>query len=296
MRAEEGNGLVADPLAGPEPDLIRAAPPHFSPDVGTQLGVGFGAQRRVLPRHQCRQILDNPRQFHVRITGIGISRLLCRAHLCLASPCVDPRRCGLIKEEGAPEQSLDRLIDTAPECVDDPLQPPNSRRPAFYRIKAVVDGLLTRDIGYRAKDCPDKAGQLCLARFGQTHRAKARLWINIDKAAIHLAPGRAVAQRLYRRFERRVREDGAVDHHRILWSLPSRQNAREERIAAWPSALSSGQNAVYFSDRKGRERTRETGRRARRKGEFGGVGKAGVRSVLAKRECQPMLIFRAIDR
>ncbi len=132
----------------------------------------------------------------------------------------------------------------------------------------------------------------------------SRIWdrarVDVDEAPVDLPPGRAFAQRVDRRAERRVGEDRTVDQHRRIERVRrrlSRQDTAQEGAPAGPCEPPLLQHAVQLADHEGREGARKTGRRSRREGEFRQGCQGGKRpAMVRKADHQAMLGLHHLGR
>ena len=159
------------------------------------------------------------------------------------------------------------------------------------RLQIVADRLLARDFGYRADDRLEEARHL---RRGRAElEARAGRGVDIDEAPVDLALGRALAQRVHRRAERRIDQHRSVDQHcgvdRVGGEL-ARQRAFEKRIARRPTQAAFREHPVKLSDAERRERAGKARCRARGEGQFGRIGER-ARAMVGKWDDEPVLGF-----
>ena len=230
------------------------------------------------------------------VGGIGIAGLARRRG---RAPWPARRRAapgvGLVEEEARADRALDRRLDLGPHRLDDPPQPPDPRRHPLDRLEIVADRLLARDVGQRAED---GARRSPAARPSPSpvrrHALHAGLGIDIDEAAVDLAPRRPLLERRDRRAERRVGEHRAVDQHRLLGlaAAPRAGAGRgrgRRRGPARPARASRGTGRARRPGRAGRRRgsSRSRGRRRRARPDRRGGAPSPPGSL--EGEGQPML-------
>ncbi len=104
----------------------------------------------------------------------------------------------------------------------------------FDRLEIVADRLLARNVGKRAEDGGEEARGLHVAGsadIGELDALHARLGIDIDEAAVDLAPGRALLKRRDGGPEGRVGKHRAVDQDgrfRVAQRMAARHGPGEE--------------------------------------------------------------------
>jgi hypothetical protein len=103
---------------------------------------------------------------------------------------------------------------------------------------------------------------LCLAGRVEAYPFDPRLGIEVNEAAVDLAPRRPALERVNGRTEGRVGKDGAVDQHGLVdvaIGVVAGQGAGEERLAARPGFPALGQGGVELADLEGRKSAGEAG-------------------------------------
>ena len=262
MIAEEINRLFARPAAH-----RRYA---IQPDCGEMGGQMIG--NRLWPgQHQfgragvdqISQRIDNPGEFDLRITVIGIAGLFCRRLLGLASPAGEPANRRPVKKQRPAEQLADRFLHLWPQGVDNHPQPGQMARMAGDLIEVVPHRLFARDGGKRAEDHREKPRR---AGIVTRHAANfVRPGVDIDKAPIHLTLGRAIAQHVHGLGKWRVDQHRTVDQrYPVGFAAPGvfGHHPGDKRLAPGPRDPAFRCKPIDLAQLQGGKSARKAGRGA----------------------------------
>jgi hypothetical protein len=114
-------------------------------------------------------------------------------------------------------------------------------RTAFDGVQAIADWLFARDVRCCAENSGEKprglARSIAVFASAQPKARHSRLWVDIDKAPVHFAAGRAVAQCVNGLFKRRIGQHRSVDQECVLGGSSRellRQYPFQKRVAPAP--------------------------------------------------------------
>ena len=265
---------VVEPARGHGGGDVRANP---APALRPRLAAGM--------MQQIGNRLDHAGDLQMAISGIAIASTFRRCRLRALPPRGQPCLRRRIEEQRIAKQRLDLLFDLGADAGNDRPHPLDLARAFGDLFQIVANRLLAGEFGNRADDRLKEAGGLGVGGAEVDRAAGVR--IDIDEPPVDLAARGAFAQRLDRRSEGCIVEHRAIDQHCALGGVRgelARQDASEERRALRPGFLARREHAIELADHEGRESAGEARRRARGKGEFGGVGEAFTgQPVIAER-------------
>ena len=185
-------------------------------------------------------------------------------------------------------------------------QPARPGRNRLDRAQAVADRLLARNIGEGAQDGAEKAGRLAGHCAIVVHPG---LGIEIDKAPVHLAMRRPLAQGGQRRAKGPVVEHGAIDQVDAFRVRAAGQHPIDEGLPPRPVFAAAGEHVVDLGNSCRREGAGKARRGAGRKHQIrrraevplravAGAGKADHQAVLGLghffRRVQPQALGGAV--